>query len=142
MKFTLVIFAALLCVVSASRPAQERIPEFQKWMEKHGKTYESFTEFQRRLEIFAKNSDMIEAHNQRNLNWTMAVNVFADLEWHEFRANRIGLKKAPLRSARKTVNLHGRTNTPSCIDWTTRGAVTAVKVNLGWAWSSRLRTLW
>lgn len=64
---------------------------------------------------------MIESHNSRNLNFTMALNQFADLTMAEFKAMYL-TELAPLRSDRNFVK-STLTDVPAEKNWTDEGDV-------------------
>jgi len=100
--------------------------QFAKFQASHNKTY-SRAEFNKRYNVFKANYDTIVSHNLKHSTWSMAVNEYADLTWDEFKATKLGYKKITTTLPRKTVDLSGLVTVPDEIDWTTKGAVTAVK---------------
>jgi len=137
--------AIALCLAVAVAPALA-ISEsnynqlFDAWKAQHGKNYATPEEETMRLAIFKVNLDKVQAHNAKGLSWTMAMNEYADLTSTEFAIGRIGgYVPRSLRRERNEVSLDSA-ELPSSVDWTTKGAVTAVK-NQGqcgscWAFST------
>jgi len=78
-----------------------------------------------RSAIFNANVAKINAHNIQGASWTMAINEFADLTSQEFAIGRIGGYKP--RNLRRSGSSPVKSNLPSSVDWTTKGAVTPVK---------------
>jgi hypothetical protein len=122
MKYTCVAALVLLLAVS-SLGARNYQLEFVNFMHKYQKSY-SHDEFFNRFSIFKANVDKYDAHNAKNLSWTMGVNKFADLTGDEFSALYKGFR-IPENHVRRPVVLTGAA--PSSIDWVTKGAVTDVK---------------
>ncbi|KAL5847725.1 hypothetical protein ACOSQ3_011249 [Xanthoceras sorbifolium] len=109
---------------------------FEAWCNKHGKTYSSEEEKQQRLEIFEDNYAFVKQHNEMsNSSYSLALNAFADLSHHEFKATHLGLAVAATSTtssaARRNVGEPAgevvRDNIPAAIDWSQEGAVTDVK---------------
>jgi len=116
--------AALSMVAAASATEMS----FSEWAAKNGKVYSSKSEIALRRSIYAAAVQKIKAHNAEGHSWTMGVNKFADLTAEEFKAlYASGYRAQEKRS--KNVNLsllHSNAN-PASVDWTTKGAVTAIK---------------
>lgn len=107
---------------------------FESWQSKHGKLYHSLQEEVKRLEIFKKNLDYIDAHNRnrrsskkRSGHW-LGLNKFADLTNEEFKAIYSKKTKKPARSPLQLERPRLDTcDAPSSLDWRKKGVVTAVK---------------
>jgi len=100
---------------------------FSDWIKAHDKQYEV-------NEVFAKyntwknNHQMIEAHNAKNLGWTMAMNEYGDMSQDDFKAKYMGYKpkqNAFIRSMNTPKETGAATATD--LDWRAKGAVTPVK---------------
>jgi len=101
---------------------------FKSWMTVHSKSYKSNAEFQHRLNVYKNNLAIVEDHNRRNLGFTLAMNLFADLSIEEFA--QLYLQPKFNGSALPQVNVHNDEDisaTADTVDWRTKGAVTAVK---------------
>jgi len=102
---------------------------FANFVKQHGKAYTG-AEFLKRFAIFEANLAKITAHNALNLGWKMGMNQFGDLTADEFKAKITNFGYTP-RAIRRAPN--GRQGAfeleslPATVDWTTAGAVTAVK---------------
>ncbi|KAK3231696.1 hypothetical protein Dsin_003577 [Dipteronia sinensis] len=103
---------------------------FEAWLNKHGKTYSSEEEKQRKLKIFEDNYDFVKQHNDIGYSsYSLSLNSFADLTHHEFMASHLGLAAALASSARRNVGEPREVvrDIPDSIDWNQEGAVTDVK---------------
>lgn len=93
----------------------------------HGKSYEP-TERDYRISIYEQNLAKIDAHNAKNLSWTMGVNQFADLTADEFKARITGGIRTPKKSLRHVaVGPFNVSANPASVDWSEKGAVTPIK---------------
>lgn len=72
-----------------------------------------------RYDIFAKNLAFIQAHNAKNLSWTMALNQFSDLTQKEFQQMLLSKEvlTTPRRGAFKPSLRLPSGETPSSMDW-------------------------
>jgi len=101
---------------------------FGKWMQQYNKQYTHDTFFYR-YTVFKQNMDKIYLANKQNHTYTLGMNAFGDMTVEEFRKTKLGyknIKRDFIRSknapAKKRVHAP-----PASIDWTTKGAVTAIK---------------
>ncbi|KAL9270770.1 Senescence-specific cysteine protease SAG39-like protein [Drosera capensis] len=90
----LALFLAMgLLVVQASRPLtsdSSMVKRHEEWMVKYGRIYKDDFDKNHRFEIFKKNVELIDAHNQKNKGFTLGVNAFTDLSDEEFQATYSG----------------------------------------------------
>lgn len=105
--------------------------EFLNFMEQYEKDYHE-SEFYHRYEIFKENLQFIFNHNsQHNMNYTVAVNRFADLTLDEFRESFGGFNTHTIQYRTQDKHFLGfhnvSGNTPSSVNWVQKGAVTPVK---------------
>jgi hypothetical protein len=112
-----------VAVAALEDPTQQAFFQFVKDFKKQYPIEEFFDRFN----IFKANYEMIEDHNTGSAGWKMGINQFADLTKAEFK-QYLGLRPREndyIRSVltSKQPNL---SYIPD-IDWTTKGAVTAVK---------------
>merc|ERR1711953_372545 len=70
----------------------EVMDAYNLWKAKHGKLYGSQSEDSFRLGVFAANYHKVNAHNAKELSWTEALNMFADLSGEEFSKGYLGFK--------------------------------------------------
>lgn len=84
--------------------SEEVVRKFESWMVKHGKSYDSVEEKEKRLEIFKANLKSIEDHNANpDKTYTQGLNHFADLTSDEFRSSCCGFRPA-VDSTRRRAN--------------------------------------
>lgn len=103
---------------------------FDTWCKQHGKTYSSDQEKQHRLEVFEHNHAFVIHHNTKaNSSYTLSLNAFADLTYHEFKASRLGLSSSNdlKRFNYFRPSIHEEVDVSSSVDWRKSGAVTGIK---------------
>lgn len=101
--------------------------QFSNFRERFSKRYASLEELETRFSIFRENIHNIVLHNlDFTQNFTMGINQFTDLTAEEFKQMYVsGLK--PLQSfGCKSFSEHDD-NSPTSIDWTTKGVVNSVR---------------
>lgn len=119
--------------------------QFGYFNAKYRKSYDDYTEYQMRLQIFKDNYMFISEHNKygaENKGYTLAVNKFADLTNQEYQDKYLGfagkgksfdseeqgdvqivdfLKQSPTELAIENLQI------PANVDWVAKGAVTRVR---------------
>ena len=117
---------ALLTIVAAQ-------PTFESFLQEYGKSYLTPEEYAYRKKVFESNLAGITAINAKQNKYKLSVNRFADMPQHEFSAKFLGLTpRETLLGAPPKKNYLGRKlasgdPVPESVDWTSLGAVTAVK---------------
>lgn len=102
--------------------------QFSNFQDRFRKKYDSLQELETRFEIFRTNVQNIIYHNlDHTQNFTMGINQFTDLTPEEFKDQYITGIKSKVESSGCIPFTSSASNTPSSIDWTTKGAVTSVK---------------
>jgi len=131
----LIISALLVAVVFAIPTIQlrklssEEDALFARFKSEFGKSYFDEADEMYRRQVFAANLAFIRQHNEdADKTYTLAMNKFGDLTPEEFKAKYtgfLGLRSKFLR-AQNEADLSDVAPAAS-VDWTTKGAVTAVK---------------
>jgi cathepsin L len=113
--------------INSAYPA--RSAEFDAWKAQFGKAYSSETEEAKRFLIWLDTSLSVEEHNASGLDWTRAVNQFADQTAEEFNSWANGLKydaEAPRTGSPFNLEVDADA-LPTSVDWRKKGIVNAVK---------------
>ena len=137
------LFTTLHNSFEAERLAVSVVPlqvqnQFEAWKTQHHKTYLPGTqENTYRLQVFYQNLKQIQAVNQAQKDYTLAINKFSDLTQEEFLAKFTGnVQSLAGFTATKHKPLQP-VNLPEEVDWRTKGVLTAVKnqAHCGSCWS-------
>lgn len=100
--------------------------DFESFIQKFEKKYESLEVLEERFAIFRENLQKIRDHNDGIHNYTLGVNAFADLSESEFRRQYIGGYNA-VEKATCSAFIGQGVLVPSSMDWREKNAVTPVK---------------
>ncbi|PKU80559.1 low-temperature-induced cysteine proteinase [Dendrobium catenatum] len=127
----------LFTTTSSSSSSSPYFDLFESWCLEHNKAYASEAEKLARFQVFEDNLAFVESHNAAaNSTYSLALNAFADLTLHEFRAVRLGLSLGLNRQLSDSVRggyggqavFRGSdAAVPDSIDWREKGAVTQIK---------------
>ena len=124
------VFAVLLAIAAPpNKTCTTLFPSFSEWSAENNKVYAP-TERDYRETVYYKNLEKISAHNEAGHSWTMGVNKFADLTAGEFAERHFGSFTPMKRTLGSGLQVRYDLNEsalPVSVDWTTKGAVTAVK---------------
>lgn len=101
---------------------------FESFIRDFAKSYATSDEYVYRLQVFADNLDQIEIHNSVPSTYKLGVNQFTDMTQEEFSSSRFvnGYHSSLANYASNFVSKKDFV-APESVDWTTKGAVTAVK---------------
>ena len=127
------LFASFLSVLSLENKITSFIDndewkQFSNFQDRFRKKYESLGELETRFEIFRTNVRNIINHNlDHSQNFTMGINQFTDLTPEEFKAQYVTGIKSKVESFGCVPFTSSASNTPSSIDWTTKGVVNPVR---------------
>jgi len=99
---------------------------FSTWMNTQNIKFRTPAEQNYRMRVFAKTYAKIAQENESQKSYTMALNKFSAMTEEEFVAKFTGLRlpKKLVRNVEKKTTVTAR---PDSIDWTTKGAVGAIK---------------
>merc|ERR1711865_427364 len=114
---------ALLCLAAVAYSAplgnSEMTEMFSAFKSEFNKVYETETELLQRYEMFTKNVNIINNHNENeaaSAGYTMAINQFTAYLTYNGTAKK-----------HDRIVLLDETDLATSVDWTTKGAVTPVK---------------
>ncbi|XP_030490249.2 pro-cathepsin H isoform X2 [Cannabis sativa] len=99
---------------------------FARFTNRYGRKYDTVEEMKLRFGIFKENLKLIKSTNKKGLNYTLAVNHFADWTWEEFNRHRLGAAQncsATLKGNHKLTDVV----LPETKDWRQEGIVSPVK---------------
>jgi cathepsin L len=133
--FSKFLIAATMIGSALAAPAEiasaypKRAAEFDLWKAKYAKEYSSVKEEAKRFLVWLDTALSVEEHNAQQLDWTRAVNQFADQTPEEFNSWANGLKfdaDAPRTGTPFQLEVSAA-DLPTSVDWRKKGIVNAVK---------------
>jgi len=129
-----------LCLLAVSAFALDAtFPSFLKFVQQHGKQYDTMEEFQYRFTVYQENvkriQDLRDAHfieTGEPGDFIYGITKFSDLSAAEFKGSYLGFRpSAKVFAAHTTAPVMQKPVTveaaPTSFDWRTEGAVTPVK---------------
>ena len=121
----LVVF--LLALVACESDLDSLIfQQFQRFMKKYQKKYDSMNEFLARYEVFKRN--VMETFKEENASYRTGITKFSDLTQQEFARTYLNLNYDAMAMANFDPTIVTVTNAaPSAYDWRDYGRVSAVK---------------
>jgi len=115
-----ILFALLASATALNATA------FDDYVTKFSKTYTG-VEYKQRLTAFLDNDRIIEEHNAKESTYKLGHNQFSDLTITEFTAQYLSTPMPPKSPGSAVLRADNSSVFADSIDWTTKGAVTAVK---------------
>ncbi|XVF78898.1 hypothetical protein PTKIN_Ptkin14bG0174800 [Pterospermum kingtungense] len=128
--FLLFIFGILASQAMSRTLDDAAIAEHEQWMAKHGRTYQSQAEKEKRFKIFKENLEYVQNFNKAgNKTYKLSLNKYSDLTHDEFVAARTGYIRPNniSTSTESTFSYAEFTDVPASMDWRDKGAVTPIK---------------
>lgn len=98
---------------------------FQDFIHQYGKKYDTMEHFLSKFEIFKTNKYFIDKTNEANLNYTLAVNQFADVSEKEYFSKVDFLERSKNKCGKQMYS--PTVDIPDSWDWRDHNAVTPVK---------------
>jgi len=120
------LIAALSVGVVLGGDVESMFVDFVKTYDKQYATEEFFARFN----IFKTNLDKIEAHNKKQLSWTLGITQFADLTAEEFASLYLGKVKSEGKregTPRVFTPASAQVGADPAFDWRTKGAISPVR---------------
>jgi cathepsin L len=113
----------------ASVAARELKDDFARWTGRFDKKYESSEEHVRRMNVWAENLAVVNAHNAEAAagkhTFALKMNKFADMTSEEYQKTVLGYRPSTVRS--KEIFKAAVSSAPPSWDWRPQGVVTPVK---------------
>jgi len=129
MALRLTVLALAAAAVSANVHDRSFYEEkFFNWLKTHQVKPVNGMHFVQMLKNFADNEDYINGHNSKGKTYQLGHNQFSHLSNEEYKVYvKLGLAKSETKGEFTHSAPANLKDTPSSIDWTTKGAVTGVK---------------
>lgn len=124
--------------VAASQVDPKVADKFEAWRGQFGKSYSnSDDDYQKALNAFESNDNLIASHNALETSWKLGHNHFSDLLPVVFRQRLMRNKSSVPLAPVATELLEATAEPPAAVDWVAKGAVTPVKdqANCGSCWA-------
>jgi hypothetical protein len=112
------------------RNGDNRVMElFNRWVKKHARVYHSWSEKQRRFQIFRENVQYMRSHNAQRKSYWMGLNKFSDLTHQEFSAQYLGgFQASKSHIVRSEADfIYNDVMAEPNVDWRKTGAVSEIK---------------
>jgi len=103
--------------------AGDHFSQFEEFIQKYRKHYNSVEEFNSRFEIYRDNMEFAMNENARQNNYTLGETIFSDLNLNEFHYYKNNFMVGSTCESFKS----GDIDVPVELDWREKGAVTPVK---------------
>jgi len=127
LKILIVVLLALATVLARPGHGNPKLQaDFKAWMTKHSKNYTP-KDLAAKFRTFSTNLAFIDAHNKKNLSFSVALNEFADLTGEEFNKLYNGLRVPQNYVHASPVFPNDKVTAPGAQDWRAKGAVTGIK---------------
>jgi C1A family cysteine protease len=118
------VFASGLSIAAADAPTDEAWEAFKVSFPKQ---YNSDAEEAERKGIFAANYAHVQEHNKQDSTYKLGVNQFSDLTESEWKATYTGASPPAIENVPSLGDSEEVEELADSVDWTSKGAVTAVK---------------
>jgi len=129
----LIFFLVFIAAVNAWIHQDASLPQFQEFIQKYNKSYNSPAEQEKRFYIFKSNLGRAKMMNRYEPDTPFGVTKFSDLTPEEFSSMYLipnfKEKQQKIRQmyGDRTIQVNQRVEIPKNFDWRTKGAVTPVK---------------
>jgi len=105
---------------------EHRLALFKEWTAKFNKPFGKL-EAPYKFKVWNDNYEVVQAHNAKNLSWTLEMTQFADLTHEEFAAVHLGFKPELSTEGDENLEILSEVGVPTSYDWRDHGVVSSVK---------------